>query len=205
MVSTSVAEPMAESTPAEALPSVPADDERLAQAIHDVRYELIDGQLLERNVSCESSWIGGKVYRKIDTFLDDHPIGYAFAADNGYQLDPEQPNRTRKPDASFISFERLGGQEFPRPWIRQPPELAVEVVSPRDVAEAVRDKAREYFSYGVDVVWIVWPGDREIEVRTAESVRIFRIDETVHGSGPLDGLGFRVGDVFPPRDGGSDR
>ena len=49
-------------------------------------YELIDGQLVERNVSQLSSWVGGRLYRLLDIFVEDHNLGWAWPADLGFRV-----------------------------------------------------------------------------------------------------------------------
>ena len=37
------------------------------------------------------------------------------------------------------------------------PELAIEVISPNDVAESVQEKVKEYLAAGVQLVWLIYP------------------------------------------------
>ena len=172
--------------------------QELDRLVENGSCELVDGEPVERNMGAEAEWIALQIATEFNVHLRTHDVGHAFASNVGYRIDPEQSRRTRKPDASFISYERSGSRDVPRVWVRRPPEVAVEVVSPNDVLATLRDKVREYFRCGVDEVWIVSPDDREIEIRTADSVSVLREHQTLHASGPLAGLSFRVGDVFPP-------
>ena len=43
-------------------------------------YELVDGRLVERNMSALSSWVGGKTYRAVDDFVSEHQLGWAWPA-----------------------------------------------------------------------------------------------------------------------------
>jgi hypothetical protein len=67
-------------------------------------------------------------------------------SDAGYQCFPDDPGKVRKPDASFIQAARLAVEDEPEGWARIAPDLAVEVVSPNDLFEAVAIKVREYLS-----------------------------------------------------------
>jgi len=55
-------------------------------------YELVDGQLVARNMGSESSWVGGRLHSRLDRFCEEHGIGWAFPADNGYQCFPHAPS-----------------------------------------------------------------------------------------------------------------
>ena len=169
----------------------------LAAALEDVRFELVDGELKERPMGQESAEVGLNVAMELKVFLRHHPVGYAVGADGGYRCFPDRPQLVRKPDASFVSWERNGSRQRPRGWSPVPAELAVEVISPNDVHSELVEKVRDYLANGFDEVWIASPDHREIEVRTASSAVILRADDFVEGRGPLAGLRFRVGDVFP--------
>ena len=162
-------------------------------------YELVDGRLVERNMGSEASWIGGRVFHLLCGFCESQSCGWVLPADAGYQCFAEDPNRVRKPDVSFIRFGRLENERLPEGFFRLPPDLAVEVISPRDPFVAVEGKAEEYLDAGVAVVWVVNPRSRTVSVYRHDG-SIARLHETdeIHGEGPLQGFSCRVGDFFPP-------
>src|SRR5262249_31147920 len=96
-------------------------------------FELVNGHLVERHMGAESSWIGGELYRLIGTYCRENQSGWVWPADGSYQCFPDRPNLVRKPDVSFIRRGRLPGEQLPRGHIRIQPDLAVEVVSPKDL------------------------------------------------------------------------
>ena len=95
-------------------------------------YELVDGQLVERNMGAESSWVGGQLLIRLGSYCEEHGLGWALPADNGFQCFAHDPGLVRKPDVSFVRYGRLPGEVLPKGWIKIPPDLAVEVVSPND-------------------------------------------------------------------------
>ena len=105
-------------------------------------YELVDGRLVERNMGAESSWIGGRIFLRLNLFCDEHQLGYVWPADNGYQCFAHAPKLVRRPDVSFIRAGRLPGGELPKGHVRIPPDLAVEVVSPNDLASELTRSSR---------------------------------------------------------------
>src|SRR5688572_14271280 len=100
----------------------------------------------------ESSRIGMRIGVLLGAFLRDHPGGLLFGADAGYQCFPKSPSTVRKPDVSFVRSGRLAGNVAPEGHCRIPPDLAVEVISPNDLAYEVEEKVAEYLQAGVPLV-----------------------------------------------------
>jgi Uma2 family endonuclease len=51
------------------------------------------------------------------------------------------------------------------------PNLAVEINSPSNEADQLARKRRQYFRYGVEEVWIIYPEERVVEVYDAHGMR----------------------------------
>jgi Uma2 family endonuclease len=69
------------------------------------------------------------------------------------------PRQELRPDVAFVSYDRWPRD---RPWPDTDPtpvvpELAVEVVSPNDVAEDLLHKVKAYLEAGTQLVWVVYP------------------------------------------------
>src|SRR5437867_4303687 len=94
------------------------------------RYELIDGRLVERNMGAEASEVAAKMIGLGGTHARKHKLGKFFATDCGYQIFPENPDKVRIPDGSFIARGRLPEEKAPKGHLRIAPDLAIEVVSP---------------------------------------------------------------------------
>ena len=79
------------------------------------------------------------------------------------------------------------------------PDLAIEVTSPSDRAEAQREKVLEYFRAGVRFVWVVYPNLRLIDVyETPTTIRVFGPDGTLAGDPVLPGFQLSFADLFAP-------
>jgi Uma2 family endonuclease len=115
-------------------------------------YELVDGRLVERNMGAESSAVAGDLLPRLGLFCQEHDLGHFWPADNGYQCFAHAPGRVRRPDVSFIRRGRLPGDVSPKGWVKIPPDLAVEVVSPGDSAEKLEEKLEDYQKAGVPLV-----------------------------------------------------
>src|SRR5687768_7775120 len=117
------------------------------------RRELIDGRLVEKPMGARSSLIAVTLAPVLGPFIRSRGLGRLFGSDCGYQIFLNHPNRVRFPDLSFIARGRLPNEEVPGGHVRVAPDLAVEVVSPNDLACDVHEKVAEYLAAGVGVVW----------------------------------------------------
>lgn len=162
-------------------------------------YELVDGQLVERNVSVLSSRVGGKLYSRVDRFCEENDLGEAWPADNGIQCFPDRPSKVRKPDVALVRKGRLPANLYAQGFLRVVPDLVAEVISPNDVAWELDEKITEYQGIGVRLVWIVNPEIRTIRVyRLNGPSFVLREHQELDGEDVLPGFRCRVGDLFPP-------
>jgi Uma2 family endonuclease len=164
-------------------------------------YELVDGQLVERNLGLESSGVGGELYFHLRLYCEDHSVGRVLPADSGYQCFPHKPRLVRRPDVSFIRRERLPGGRLPKGWGGFAPDLAVEIVSPNDLAEGLEEKLGDYRKAGVPLVWVIYPGARTVRVHHGDGSSVC-LDESGELSGEDIIPGFRcpVREILPPRE-----
>ena len=125
-------------------------------------YELVDGELVERHMGFRSSRVGGRLFRLLDIHCDREQLGWALPSDAGYQCFPDDPNKVRKPDVSFIRADRLSVRDEPEGWATIAPDLVVEVISPNELFEAVAIKVNEYLAAGVPLVWVIDTATRKV-------------------------------------------
>jgi Uma2 family endonuclease len=164
------------------------------------RYELVGGQLVERKMGLESSWVGGRLHSRLDRHCEEHSIGWVLPADDGYQCFPHDPGLVRRPDVSFIRYGRLPGEVLPTGWGKIPPDLAVEVISPNDSADELEVKLDDYQKVAVPLVWVVNPKSRTVMVyRRDGSVSRLRETDELSGEDVIPGFRCPVRDLFPPR------
>ncbi len=161
-------------------------------------YELVDGRLVERNTGAESSWIGGRMHVRLSNFCDEHQLGYVWPADNSYQCFDHAPRMVRRADVSFIRAGRLAGGELPEGHVRIPPDLAIEVVSPNDLAAELDEKIEDYLRAGVGLIWVIHPESRTASVyRRDGSVSRLHQDEELSGEEVIPGFHCEVRSLFP--------
>ena len=88
------------------------------------RYELIDGQLVERNTGAKSSYVAERLLRLPGSITDAQGLGLLFGADCGYQIFADDPSHVRYADGSFIRRGHLPGDTPPEGHCRIPPDLS---------------------------------------------------------------------------------
>jgi Uma2 family endonuclease len=162
-------------------------------------YELVRGKVKERNVSTESSRVGGELYFHIRLFLATHPLGWAFPQETGFRCfaaDPTDPDRVRKPDAAFVSFVALPVSAYKRKGFCEAiPDLVVEVISPGNSAEEVEEKRVEWLRVGVREVWVVNPSTQNVHVYRAGGYAFLQEADTLT-TPLLPGFSVPVADLF---------
>jgi len=164
-----------------------------------VNYELVDGQLVERKMGFESSEIALKIAILLGTFLRGKHLGRLAGADASYRCFPDDLQKVRKPDVSFIRSGRLANDLSPQGHCPIPPDLAVEVISPKDLADDIDEKIVEYLRVGVPLIWIVSPTARNVRVLRSASQGggvILTAADTIAGEDINPGFSCTVSEFF---------
>ena len=110
-----------------------------------------------------------EIARIMGNFVEEHKLGMVFA-ENGYQLTSDTVRIT---DVSFVPADRMRGIDLDR-RIQGAPALAVEVVSPSDLAEELTHKVEQYLAAGSKSVWVIYPKSREVHVFRGTGVTVLR-------------------------------
>ena len=161
-------------------------------------YELIDGRLAELPMGAESSFVATELHFRLRSYLETKPIGKALGSETGFRCFAHRPRLLRKPDVSYIAGGRLPGDLLPKGDIRIAPDLAVEVVSPNDLAEAVQEKVEDYLGAGVRLVWIVYPTQRTATVYSTTTCAYVRRGGELDGGETVPGFRCKLEDILQP-------
>lgn len=160
-------------------------------------YELIDGEWVEKNMGAQAGIVVLNVNARVRAHAGTHQAGLAFASDAGYEIFPTKPNRVRKPDGSFIRRGRLPGDKPPRGHLRIAPDLAIEVVSPNDLAEDTEERVADFLGAGTPLLWVLYPNTRTVYVfRQDGSVSRLTTTDELSGEDALPGFACRVEELF---------
>jgi Uma2 family endonuclease len=162
------------------------------------RYELNHGRLVEREMNATSGYVAGKIFRKLDEHCERSQLAVAFIDGVGFTLRPDEVDLLRKPDASVVLKSRLPGGQIPDSRFGLSPDLAVEVLSPSDVAYDVQVKIQDYLDAGTKVVWLAKPQTKRITVYRPDGTEVtFGPNDEITAEEVLPGFRMTVRDVFP--------
>src|SRR5687768_3238670 len=91
-------------------------------------YELVDGELVERNMSVWSSYVAGRIHYLLVKFCESRSLGWVLPEGTSYQCFSDAPSKVRRPDTSFIRLDRLSSaQANEEGHCSIAPDLAVQV------------------------------------------------------------------------------
>lgn len=163
------------------------------------RFELVDGQLVEKGMGFQSSFIGGRLFALLWRFIEQNALGWVLPADTSFQCFPSRPTQVRSPDVSFIRSSRLAAADMPQGHCRIAPDLAAEVISPNDLFGAMSLKVNEYLAAGVLLVWVIDPNSERVFVYRANGTAaiLTKLDE-LSGEDVVPGFHCQVADLFKP-------
>jgi len=118
-------------------------------------FELIDGVLVEKAVGMREAILAAWLGHRLSEYCDQTGAGIIAGADGPHRL---RLGLVRYPDVSFVSWERIPGDEFPDdPIARLIPDLAVEVLSESNIPAEIELKLDHYFEAGVRAAWVIDP------------------------------------------------
>ena len=70
-------------------------------------FELVNGELVEKNVGLLSGRVEGIVFRKIDDHCKSNQLSPVFPGTQEIRGFPDDPQKVRKPDTFFVKKERF--------------------------------------------------------------------------------------------------
>ena len=158
------------------------------------RYELIRGEL-ERMPpdNFDHGRYDDNIRFPLSRFVRERNLGRVMG-NVGFTLEIA-PDTVLGPDVSFVRADRLpdrGGRAFPT----MAPDLAVEVLSPSNMAGEIARKLAIYLAAGVGLVWVVDPASRSVAVYTPTSSAVLGEGDTLDGGDVLPGFAIPVADIF---------
>jgi Uma2 family endonuclease len=163
-------------------------------------YEIIDGERVEiPPMSVYATSVASSLIGELSIFSHARPIGRAFS-EMLFRL-PLNGSRNRRPDVAFVTYERWPKNRPIPPtdnaWDLAP-DLAVEVISPHDLADEIIQKLTEYFQAGVRLVWIIYPQQRLVYVYDSPTrVRGLAQTDELDGGDVLPGFRLPLANLFP--------
>jgi Uma2 family endonuclease len=165
----------------------------------DELYEIIDGKRVGLPpMGIQAAWIASLLVQYLGPFGLAQNLGRTVG--EGLFRLPLPIDRNRRPDVAFVAYDRWAkGRPLPESdnaWDVLP-NLAVEVISPTDLAEEVQVKVGEYFQAGVTWVWVVYPRTRQLHVyESPSSIRVLSRTDELDGGKVLPGFRLMLTELF---------
>jgi Uma2 family endonuclease len=161
-------------------------------------YELVRGEVKERMpVGLWHGILAGELVARFRDYIKHRPERAGkLAVETGFRLRTAWGESVRAPDVAFIRAERLPNP-LPQTFADLAPDLVVEIASPNDAYTELRDKVDEWLQAGVQVVWVVDPQRRVVEVfQPDQPIRVLREGDTLTGDPVLPDFQLPLSELF---------
>jgi Uma2 family endonuclease len=159
-------------------------------------HELIKGELRKMvPPGGEHGGIEATIAVILGGFVRRHGLGRVLTGDPGFVIS-RNPDTVRGPDVAFIRAGKPAAVALPKGFITEPPDLAVEVLSPTDVDAEVDAKVQEWLSAGCRMVWVVDPRRKTVAVHRPGTLTEFAADAEIDGADVVPGFKCRAGEFF---------
>jgi Uma2 family endonuclease len=159
------------------------------------KYELLGGELVVSPTGFKHGYISVCLAAALNHFVVQRRLGLVVDSSTGFRM---KSGDCLSPDVSFVSMQRVRSQGGVTPkFFQGAPDLAVEVISPRENRRRLKQKVTEYFANGTRLVWVVNPGDKTVSVYTSvEQVEILGATDQLRGGSLLPGFSFPIKELF---------
>lgn len=154
--------------------------------------ELIDGRIVEKVVGLKHGKIVLKIGARLVVWVEKNNIRGHYATEVHHRIEADDSHKLM-PDVSFSYSE----EEADSGTVIGLPDFAVEVKSPGNSYDELRDKARIYIANETRLVWLVYPARSIVEVYFADgSSELFDKDSKLSGGEVLANFEMTVSDIF---------
>jgi Uma2 family endonuclease len=169
--------------------------EELLQLTDHEGFELVDGALRESPVTDISSLVAFRLGESITSSCTPENSAWVFGADCGYKL---APRTVRFLDVSVVLASRLPVDQIGGGRLTIAPDIAVEVISPGDLAYDLDAEIEVSRRAGIRLVWLVNPDQRTVRIHRGDgSVSLLHEPHTLDGEDVLPGFQCRVPSLCP--------
>ena len=164
----------------------------------DAPYEIVDGQRVEKPpMGNFQVLVASILVEKLAPYARAHGLG-RVVSEMLFKINPTGKQK-RRPDVAFVSFDRWarGRKINSEDGWDVIPDLAIEVISPSNMADEVVKKVGEYFRAGVRWVWVVYPIDRLIYVYESPKKNvILDVGDELDGQDVIPGFRLSLAELF---------
>jgi Uma2 family endonuclease len=161
------------------------------------RFELVRGEL---RMMSPAGGRHGQIALRLGLLLGNHVrrhrLGKVYAAETGFLLS-RAPDTVRAPDVAYVRAERAAQIEDPQGFVPFAPDLACEVISPRDSFADVEEKALAWLSAGTRLVLLAEPQTETLHAyRAADQIVLLQQPAELDAGDVVPGWKVAVREVF---------
>jgi Uma2 family endonuclease len=183
------------SVPTTELASGPID---LTAVEPDSHYEVVNGKAVEKPaLGVFETWFASELFGWLQRSLGIQEHGRVLS-EMLFLLDAANDLK-RRPDLAFVSHQRWArNRPVPRTAAWEViPDLAIEIISPTNLACEVLVRVDDYFRSGVRSVWVVYPVEEQVYVyESPTSVRILTRSDRLELPAILPGFQLPLESLF---------
>lgn len=172
--------------------------EELCRNNRDLKFELTSkGELIiVPPTSPESGWRNTDLTTEVNLWSRKNKTGIVFDSSTMFTF----PNGAKRaPDVSWMTLEKwnaLSPSEKQK-FSRAVPDFVIELRSPSDALEDLRDKMAEYIENGVSLGWLIDPLEQKVYIYRADGeTEILDDPEKVSGENVLRGFELNVRQIW---------
>ncbi len=133
-----------------------------------------------------------RLARTLGNFVDINALGEVLT-ETGFRLFADT---VRAPDVSFIASKNRSRLDL-KHYSELAPDLAIEILSPSDVASQWNRKIRQYLKAGSHTVWVIDPEVQTVSVYNSDgSFRMLGPDDQIDAPELLPGFSVPVHSLF---------
>lgn len=160
------------------------------------KYELVDGEAIEVPAGVRHDILGANIIVLLKPYTKGR--GYLCGSQAGFRM---QTGNVRSPDVSFVLAERFPDGQPPEGFGDFAPDLCIEIISPREDREEMKQKLLEYFASGAQQVWYLFPEPQRVIVYTgftptSTASAVYEDEEWIDGGPLLPGFRCRARELF---------
>lgn len=161
--------------------------------------ELYEGELTEVSpANARHGDVAGQIAMVLRQYVKPRNLG-AVLVEGGFILH-RHPDTVLGPDVSFIEQSRIPEGGLPEKFFEGHPDLAIEIVSPRNPRKEQQIKIQRYLAAGTRLCWLVDPGSKSVDIFRPPTgprpTQKLSGQETISGEGVIPGFSAPIAEFF---------
>jgi Uma2 family endonuclease len=133
------------------------------------RYELLDGELIDApSVTPEHNGVRSILLTSLMNYFLARGLRAMALAETDFALGG---NRRLRPDIAVLLPEKWARVDQQKVPVMEPPDIAVEIVSPSESESVLERKVEAYLRAGTSEAWVIYPAVQHIHVHTLSGIR----------------------------------